>query len=94
MNPKQLFHLNQDAVKRVRAVVTSTEFEAFLVYVRAQLMNRPGVTAEQIKGAIAYEEMLKDMPMEEISSETVNSGIRHDLDSPRPKQDKPNEEKT
>jgi len=91
-SPKELYQLNQAQTKRMRAVVTSIEFENLVMAAMAQLATTDNVTPEHLRGATLFKGILCDLPMEEATSENVGSGLRHDLDDPRPKEQQPKTE--
>jgi len=75
------------------AMVHHGNFQSFMVYVRAQLMEMQ-LNGDELKGASKFESVMASLPVEEIEGGVYpNPGLHHDLE-PRKPADKPKEKVT
>jgi len=94
MQPKSLFLQDKQTSDLLRAVVHQQWFHVALTFVRAELIARGGLTGEQLKGALLFEDVLLGLPDEPAELAPDQPILNHGLDSPRkePRTDKPKTE--
>lgn len=92
MNSKTLFNKQKELRDKLNAVVKSDWFSEAMIYVRASLMERPGLTPAGIDGARAFEHVLLEFTDEENAvGHFPSPGLEHDLEPRKPTPDKPTE---
>ena len=74
------------------AMVMHENFQAFMVYVRAELMELK-LDGAELKGATHFESVMRSLPIEDLETgEYPQPGLHHDLE-PRKKADENKEPK-
>lgn len=85
MSSKTLFNKQKDLRDQLNAVVKSEWFCQCLIYVRGEIMDRPGLTPAGIDGARAFEYLLLNFTDEETeAAEFPGSGLQHNLEARKP----------
>lgn len=82
MTPKELFMRDRDLLAHWGPVCSSEWFARTAMHAMASVIDRNGITPEQIKGAKALLEELFDLGTPDPQSvEVPPSGLRHDIDT-------------
>lgn len=84
--PKDLFLRNKKDVAAALAITKSDAFEKLMTFARAEFSTR-NPTAEQGRGAIMFEEVLRNLPEDDVDDTTwskITSGavLNHELEIP------------
>ena len=84
MTPKGIFLKKKELCENWSAVANADWFAEVLTHARAVFMDmRP--TAEEMRGAMAFEMTLRDLCEDEAPAPVFpQTGLRHDLDNPKP----------
>jgi hypothetical protein len=82
---KDQFLKDSDLAGRWSAFVNGPDSGKVFAFADGELINNADLTPEQIRGARAYKEILKNLAtVPEPPPEPITSGLRHDID-PRPR---------
>lgn len=89
MTPKSLFNKQKPLRDYLNAIVKNDSFSECLVYVRAEMMQHPGLTPAGIDGARAFEAILLEFTDEaEESGHFPSPGLDHSIDTKDKNKDK------
>lgn len=81
MTAKELFQSNKERVDQLRAVVRARWFEECLLFVRSHILSTPNLTPEHLRGVALFEAALKDIVTDDMPTEELQPGLRHDIDN-------------
>jgi hypothetical protein len=91
MTIKSHFLKQRELQQWCAAMVNHENFQAFMVYVRAELMELK-LDGAELKGATHFEAVMRSLPIEDVATgEYPQPGLHHDLE-PRKKADEPKKE--
>lgn len=85
MTYKTLFMKDKELASQLAAVTHGEWFLKCLAYVKAEMMDTPGIMTEHLLGARKFEQILLTLAdgEEEFQMHVLTSGLRHDLDTKR-----------